>query len=92
MIIGKALATMYSAHFIVTLYRALQTSPHEGFAGSVLIVHPIEQPAAFTRFEETYRSACCGVDDPEFCNLFFSQRMIDEGENYVPPMVGKYYM
>ena len=41
-------------------------------------------------FEEPFRSYCCGEDGTsEDCNLFFAQRPINKGVNYMAPRLGK---
>lgn len=76
--------------FCLLLNRALQTSSNDGYAGTVLLFHPLEDTMNYEQFEKTYRSDCCGDDGTRpLCNLFFSQRTINNGEGYVPPLVCK---
>lgn len=70
--------------------RALETSRYEGFAGSVLIQHPIENKQGYESLEKAYRDACCGIEGfTDYCDLYFDRRMINTGEGYVPPLLGE---
>ena len=77
--------------FVLLLCSALHTLRHIGYAGSALLHHPIENSEQFETFDMQFRRACCGLGDnfTEFCDLFFDQRLINTGENYEPPRLGK---
>ena len=73
-----------------TIFRALQTSPHDGYAGTALLFHPIDFRTQFEAIKEPFREACCEIDGfTDYCDLFFERRLINTGENYMPPSVGK---
>ena len=70
--------------------RALQTSRYDGFAGSVLIQHPLENEPGYELWEKAYRDHCCGIDGfTDYCDLYFDQRMINTGDDYEPPLLGE---
>ena len=87
-------SVLYIHCLFTMLHRALQTSPREGYAGTALLFHPTvdvhQSRAHFEALEKPFREACCGIDDlTDYCDLFFERRIIDTGEDYVPPSVGK---
>lgn len=65
----------------------------EGYAGSALLYHPINDLPNFELFDQPFRTACCGEDGTaDNCDLFFERRTINSPLNYVPPLLGKYFM
>lgn len=72
------------------LHRALQTSRSEGYAGTALLYHPLEDRNNFETFEVSFRTNCCGVDGTaDDCDLFFNRRPINTDLGYMPPLLGK---
>ena len=72
-------------------YRALQTSSNQGYAGTVLLFHPIEDKQKFENGDKRFRALCCeeGGSNND-CELFFQRRIVNTGFGYVSPKVGKY--
>ena len=68
-------------------------SPNEGFAGTMLFYHPLENPVQYQQDDVRFRSACCeiGFDDQYYCSKYFQQRIINDCKpprKYSPPAIG----
>lgn len=73
-------------------YRALQTSSNNGFAGTMLLHHPLGDTDNYMNNDRAFRDACCEIEseDDIYCQRFFQRRVINDCRGYVPPFVGKW--
>ena len=72
------------------MYRALQTSPREGFAGTMLLHHPHLDEMSYNGRDKGFRDRCCNIGFDVYCDKFFEQRIISDCTGYSPPAVGNY--
>ena len=88
-------------HYIIRVYflflcnefnRALQTSPHEGFAGTMLLHHPHLDDVNYNGRDKGFRDRCCNIGSNMHCNKFFLQRSINDCTGYLPPAIGNLYI
>lgn len=69
---------------------ALQTSPREGHAGTMLLHHPHEDMDNYVARDKGFREVCCDIGFDVYCDKFFSQRIINKCEGYEAPAVGEF--
>ena len=71
-------------------YRALSTSPYEGFAGTMLVHHPHKDTTNYGDRDKAFRDQCCGIGFDVYCDKFFEERIVNNCEGYSSPAVGMF--
>ena len=59
-----------------------------GYVGRMLLYHPMIDDQNYMLFDQEYRQRCCALESGNFCDEYFEQRPINEGEGYQPPVLG----
>ena len=71
------------------LYRAHVTSVDQGYVGTMVLYHPIQDSRGYVR-EQAFRDSCCNSVTDMYCNEYFGRRIINNCENYLPPVQGMF--
>ncbi len=59
-----------------------------GYTGTLLLHHPHYDKDMYDLRERQFREKCCAIDDT-YCDKYFSQRQINNGEEYEEPAFGE---
>lgn len=73
----------------MVFHRALQVSPDEGFAGTMLFYHPLMDAVGYQETDVRFRKDCC--EGTNLCNMYFKRRIINDCKSprqYKPPAIG----